>query len=509
MSQENQKTNTDLDEIDKDINYHRIMIGLIIVAVIAFYLIMKEVQVTPNAQLWGTVGDFFGGILNPIFALFAFYWLTYSVRLQIKELKETRIELGKAAKAQEASAEHQEQIARLESEILELNKDTLKSQQDGAIAQQQQVAIQNFESLFFQLLKTKTDVTNDILVGAKGTLIKFAKYDIEKSGPLNEKDSINKIHEMIENRVEGKESIKDHIILFKSHVVESWENFYTEAFLDYAGSYFRVSYQIVKLIDQNDSLQNLKEIDENKYSEKQKEYFDIFRATFSQYELEAFFFNCLSKYGNKSFKKLLEKYGMFEPLLIDNKRSYEIYNSLTRYAYQYDKIIFEENELWGKYFKVIDFLKLVDVENIKKEFYILLKNDFLFFDEKYVGYRFNKSDFKNKYWDKFLNHLICNKKYDNPGFDFRGFPIQYYFQERIITKVKSLEEKNMSLRIYYNEACKLESSSPNEISRTKEQMESNDKIISELKNVKNLDIIFLFLEYRIRPEEFFQYFKLK
>lgn len=67
----------------------------------------------------------------------------------------------------------------------------------------------------------------------------------------------------------------------------------------------------------------------------------------------------------------------------------------------------------------------------------------------------------------------------------------------------------MSLRIYDNEDCTLESSSPNKISRNKKQIELNDKIISELKNVKNLDIIFLFLEYRIRPEEFFQYFKLK
>ncbi|MEG8241300.1 hypothetical protein MKR66_16250 [Acinetobacter baumannii] len=56
---------------------------------------MKEVKITEAAQHWGTVGDFFGGILNPIFALFAFYWLTYSVRLQIKELAETRNELKK------------------------------------------------------------------------------------------------------------------------------------------------------------------------------------------------------------------------------------------------------------------------------------------------------------------------------------------------------------------------------------------------------------------------------
>ncbi|MCE6855336.1 hypothetical protein KSB09_20945, partial [Acinetobacter baumannii] len=73
--------NKDLKDIEKDINFHRIIIFLILIAVVFFYLIMKEVKITDEAQHWGTVGDFFGGILNPIFALFAFYWLTYSVRL--------------------------------------------------------------------------------------------------------------------------------------------------------------------------------------------------------------------------------------------------------------------------------------------------------------------------------------------------------------------------------------------------------------------------------------------
>jgi cytochrome c oxidase assembly factor CtaG len=155
MNQLDKKDNADLDKIDRDINFHRIMVFLILITAIFFYMIFINLKVTESAQSWGPVGDFFGGILSPIFALFAFYWLTYSVRLQIKELKETRVELAKATKAQEESAKHQEEIARLESEnvktqveILELNKDTLKSQQDAAIAQQQQIALQNFESLF-------------------------------------------------------------------------------------------------------------------------------------------------------------------------------------------------------------------------------------------------------------------------------------------------------------------------------------------------------------------------
>ncbi|WP_240488349.1 hypothetical protein, partial [Acinetobacter nosocomialis] len=180
MQELENNSDKDLEKIDQDISLHRILVFLIIIVVLFFYLIMLDrIKISSEVQNWGTIGDFFGGILNPIFALFAFYWLTYSVRLQIKELKETRNELKKAAKAQEDSARHQEEIARLEAEnvktqnnILNLNIQTLKEQKSAAIAQKEQIAIQNFESLFFQLLQTKTKVTNDILMGSTGTLYK-------------------------------------------------------------------------------------------------------------------------------------------------------------------------------------------------------------------------------------------------------------------------------------------------------------------------------------------------
>lgn len=54
------QNNQDLEKIDQDINFHRIIIFLIMIAVVAFYLIMKEVNVTDAAQHWGPVGDFFG-----------------------------------------------------------------------------------------------------------------------------------------------------------------------------------------------------------------------------------------------------------------------------------------------------------------------------------------------------------------------------------------------------------------------------------------------------------------
>lgn len=53
-----------------------------------------------EADKWGTFGDFFGGLMNPIVAFAAFYWLTQSVKLQKQELAETRAELRSAAEAQ-------------------------------------------------------------------------------------------------------------------------------------------------------------------------------------------------------------------------------------------------------------------------------------------------------------------------------------------------------------------------------------------------------------------------
>lgn len=49
---------------------------------------------------WGQLGDFIGGILNPIVAGAALFWLTQSVRLQKEELAETRAEMVRSTEAQ-------------------------------------------------------------------------------------------------------------------------------------------------------------------------------------------------------------------------------------------------------------------------------------------------------------------------------------------------------------------------------------------------------------------------
>jgi len=272
---------------------------------------------------WGAFGDFIGGILNPMIAAFALFWLITSVNLQIKELRKT-------------------------NEALEKTVQTAEKQQN-------QSSIQNFESLFFQLLKTKNDSLDDI---------EYKKQNYDSNQPTTI------------TILKSVDAIKEHIIDFKNDPRGDWLNYYEEKMLDYTGSYFRICYQVVKLINKSEILKASIPMSEDKnivYSAEQKKYFDIFRATLTKHEIEAFFFNCLNQYGNKKFKKMIEKYGLFEPLPIDHDRKNEKNHRLTRYAYQYESIVFEQNSSWKNYFSEISKIDItISLENLESTFKNLL-----------------------------------------------------------------------------------------------------------------------------------------
>lgn len=73
-----------------------------ICVVIAYFGYFHSLPPASEPDKWGTFGDYFGGLMNPVVAFAAFYWLTQSVKLQKTALKETRDELNKATDAQNA-----------------------------------------------------------------------------------------------------------------------------------------------------------------------------------------------------------------------------------------------------------------------------------------------------------------------------------------------------------------------------------------------------------------------
>lgn len=83
-------------------------------------------SLSSEADAWGQLGDFVGGIANPIIAFFAFYWLATSVLLQKTELAETRKSLEASQQAQEEQAKTV--LISTKLQYLNINLETINSQ---------------------------------------------------------------------------------------------------------------------------------------------------------------------------------------------------------------------------------------------------------------------------------------------------------------------------------------------------------------------------------------------
>lgn len=94
-------------ELQAQITRWKYALPIIAAALAAAYVIyFWALPRTNDPDKWGTFGDFFGGLMNPLVAFAAFYWLTQSVKLQKKELAETKDALRDAAIAQSLLVEN-------------------------------------------------------------------------------------------------------------------------------------------------------------------------------------------------------------------------------------------------------------------------------------------------------------------------------------------------------------------------------------------------------------------
>lgn len=77
------------------------------VAVTGSYFLVFDGALPDDHAVWGMFGDFVGGTLNPIFALFALAALLYTISLQVHELQAVRKELAQTSEtANRQSFEH-------------------------------------------------------------------------------------------------------------------------------------------------------------------------------------------------------------------------------------------------------------------------------------------------------------------------------------------------------------------------------------------------------------------
>lgn len=71
-------------------------IGIVALASIALVALTYRLHfpgsVSPDPSIWGSFGDYFGGILNPLFAFLAFLGVLWSIEMQNQQLRDASIE---------------------------------------------------------------------------------------------------------------------------------------------------------------------------------------------------------------------------------------------------------------------------------------------------------------------------------------------------------------------------------------------------------------------------------
>lgn len=270
-----------------------IAIGLFLGLLVFYFINIFNLDTTKKAD-WGTFGDFIGGTLNPIFALFSLFAIIYTIKIQTEELELSREELRETRKElKESRIAQQEQ-----SESLKLQNEATK--------------LQIFENTFFKLLELFNAELKNLILEIK----------VDQSDYINIngiKISYNrKYDELTFGQLLGKPVIVNLLKLFKMNYFPLYDK-YNFKIENITGAYFGQIYQILKFID--DSFIE-KKID------KPQRYVNIFRAQFTKDELEFLFYHCLGIIGKRKFKELVEKYQFFEHIIFnsDIKRKLSKYN---------------------------------------------------------------------------------------------------------------------------------------------------------------------------------------
>jgi len=207
---------------------------------------------------FGIWGDFFGGVLNPILTFLTFMGLLITIILQQTELKQSRKEF----QGQKEALENQE-----------------------------------FDNKFFQMLNLLNTIISNLQIknhkGRKvfsyliGELVRTVKHPKEISYTLE----------------------KSYTLEIFNSKFERFNNEYDESFK----YYFLNLYQVLNYID--------------KYSTEEytlKEYSNIVRAQLSKNELILLFFNAIGieKFSGSNYKKIIEKYALFEHLTYNDLINY-------------------------------------------------------------------------------------------------------------------------------------------------------------------------------------------
>lgn len=248
---------------------------------------------------WGAVGDFFGGVLNPTFALLSLILIAYTLVQNQKALAQSEKAI---AQGQEAIKQN-ERALRVSNEELKLTRNELASSSKALEEQAKLIAVQSFETTFFNMLELHSKILNNVYYcpySNSNTLSKILPH-YNEFFPSNKEKGLGSIQAVNRYLGEAYESYKQHDESVDIGII--FDTFYKSENRALA-SYFRNLYQILKLI-KNSRLDK----------EKQKSYSNILRAQLSNDELSLLLLNCTSKeVDSGQFRGLVIQFELLEHL---------------------------------------------------------------------------------------------------------------------------------------------------------------------------------------------------
>lgn len=317
-----------------------ITIGFILIFVTAYFYYTLGTNTEYTAERRGQIGDFFGGILNPIFAFLSFCLFLVTIKIQSKSLKNS-----------------QEELELTREEL----KETRKATRDSADALKEQsnsIKLQNFETTFFNMISLHNEIINNLKIENHYLEYEYLESNVKKeirmdsgsvikktvinttfnkvktisiSGAISEKresikDICTNIDNFIKNRNYGNKYINSDIYKINSlnnnRKPTLLYDLCHHTYSDLIGHYFGNIYQILKHISTSKDIKDME--DKRKYS-------DLFRAQFSAQELKLLFYHCSGSIGSTRFKPLIEEFEFLEHLSIEENNTffeYILYKSI-------------------------------------------------------------------------------------------------------------------------------------------------------------------------------------
>lgn len=240
-----------------------------------------DIKNSGPAAYWGQIGDFIGGILNPILSFLAFMAVIYSLRLQSQEVKSARDEAKTA-----------QSIQQKQSDILDEQRKIFERQR--------------FESVFFGLLEihsrnvvyANATIDHKVFTGLDVFSRYAAKYNVGRIDGVVHSGGCEKNRTLLEDKV--KEFDRD-VCFSLGHYFRVLEEL-----LDYLDSYGQANAWQLKL---GETI--FGRFMKNNQPEVRERYGRIVRSTLSTYELECVFMYGLTPAGEK-LKSLVEKFAILK-----------------------------------------------------------------------------------------------------------------------------------------------------------------------------------------------------